>query len=719
MPSNNSNPSGTHRNPSINSNTNNDYAALLKSDKIMKILNSDIAINALLLNFKQILLNCEEFIKYLRKKYQFEQDYFNELSKHYKNFFVNSKTTNNNNSNLYNTFNNIITFDSKISKIKQSYIKSLIKIYDELNSLLLTMTKLRKSIKENSKKLEKDVSDSIHIAEKAKSKYLSLCQDWDKLKTIDPTKTKLTLRGSKTTKEQEEDLLKKIDQADFDYKQKVDHSNNLRNQFLNKERPKIIQELKNLIMEFSIAISIQLQKYSILTENSYLNIGLIISPIDINKSMKSIASSVSMEKDLYNFLNKYNSKNKQNLLINKNLIPVTYKKHPSMASNFPSSFNSSTTNTTTPITPLNNSNTTTSSTTTTTNRTSPNRKHTNSSLQSSNTANSPIISPSTNKSSLLTTSATIATSTNNNNKSISNSSKLNNTLSTPISISNPILIPSTSKQTEQLFNLSSPSVIDDSTNKDLDLSTPSTRQPSQLTTNTNTTTNNNVDSTSSERPLSKIDSITTNLPPGINKNFRTFGVSLDTLIQFEEDSVPSIVRQCIYIIDKYGLDIEGIYRKSANVTEVSKLKDEIDKDPSNISMLLPPKNFNDSDIHLVASIFKLFFASLPNTLIPSEIVPELKICISIEDFETRKNYMHGLIYKFPDAQYWTLRSLLFHLKRVAGNKDKNKMNEKALCIIWGPSIIPPNDEDHNDVNFQINNMQVLLNVTEQAFEPEE
>ena len=182
--------------------------------------------------------------------------------------------------------------------------------------------------------------------------------------------------------------------------------------------------------------------------------------------------------------------------------------------------------------------------------------------------------------------------------------------------------------------------------------------------------------------------------------------------------VPALVRQCIYVIDKYGLDLEGIYRKSANVLDVSKLKDEIDRDPSNISMILPPKNYTDSDIYLAASLLKTFFSNLPDSLLPRDMASEVKTCLSIEDPVTRKNYMHGLIYKLPDGQYWTLRSLIFHLKRVLQHESTNRMNVKSMCIIWGPTIISPDEEDVNGVNYQITCMEVLFDVAEQAFEPE-
>ena len=302
---------------------------LLERPEIKKVMDSDVAINALLTRLKQSLLTCEEFTKFIRKKYIYEEEHTEELSKQYKHFF--NTVTPSSNSSLKKMIHEVLTFDGKLGSVKESYVKALQKMYDELSALLLTMTKMRKSVKEHSRRLEKDVSEAIHTAEKAQNRYNSLCQDWDKLRMTDPTKTKLTLRGSKTTREQEEELLRKIDSADLDYKQRVDHSTSLRNTFITRERPKIVAQLKDLILEIDTAMTIQLQKYTIWTENLILNSGVTISPLDSNKSMKVVASSVKNEKDLYDFLNKYNHTGKNNsLLINKNLIPVSYKKYPSM-----------------------------------------------------------------------------------------------------------------------------------------------------------------------------------------------------------------------------------------------------------------------------------------------------------------------------------------------------------------------------------------------------
>ncbi|SMN19255.1 similar to Saccharomyces cerevisiae YBR260C RGD1 GTPase-activating protein (RhoGAP) for Rho3p and Rho4p, possibly involved in control of actin cytoskeleton organization [Maudiozyma saulgeensis] len=675
----------TFNNNNINNDTQN---TLLDSPEIQNVMNSDIAINALLTRLKTSLLTCEEFTKFLRKKYLFEEEHTEELSKQYKHFF----TTTNGVSSLRKMIHDVLEFDGKLAKVKQSYLTALQKMYDEISALLLTITKMRKSVKENSRRLEKDVVDAIHAAEKAQSRYISLCQDYEKVRMADPSKTKLTLRGSRTTKEQEEDLLRKIDSADLEYKQRVDHSDSLRHNFLTRERPRIVQELKDLILELDTAMAIQLQKYTIWTENLILNSGVTVSPFDKpQNSMKGIANSVKNEQDLYNFLNKYNASSKSGLLLNKNLIPVEYKKHPSMAKRRNS------VNKAPPkyaVDPARNS--------------IPKRilsTHNESPFHPSSSTNfgTPIIA--SNSSSKYASSTPMGTS------------QLSSTTSRSFV---PLNQPSKPRKSIDTFNGNEKQATVSNNNPNsrnggnfhsLDPGKGDARMPSISNTLVST------DTTDSDRPVSYLQT-DVRMPAGVQNNFKTFGVPLENLIEYEQDMVPAIVRQCIFVIDKYGLQLEGIYRKSANVLDVSKLKEEIDKDPSNISMILPGNNHSDSDIYLVGSLLKSFFSLLPDPLVPGIIGPELKTCISIEDPKTRKNYMHNLLYKLPDAQYWTLRSLLFHLKRIIANEESNRMNQKAVCIIWGPTIVPINEEDPNDVNYQIASMEVLLDVADQAFEPE-
>lgn len=708
---------------SINVGTNNggnqniSSAGILERPEINKFLNeSDIATNTLLTKFKTSIIICEEFSKIIKRKYSLESNYNDEFIKSSKNYFTGQDGNSSFSATLNACIKDVLKYDNKLIQVKQSYIKALVKMYDELSALLLTMTKLRKQTKEKIKKLEKDVSDSIHQAEKAKNKYDSLCQDYTKLKKGDPTKTKLTIRGSKTLPEQEEDLRKKIDMADLDYKQKVDLSTTLRNKFLSIERPQIVKNLKDMILEMDVALSIQIQKYAIWNENYFLNSGIVICPLnDMEKSMKTTTNSINVEYDLYNYLNKYVLNKNKSSMVNKNLIPVQYKKSPYIGG-------------------------------------SKNTPNTSAGSAISNPVSGSFVYnsgvggiPDTNS---------ITATPSNNNFSIA-----------PMKNTNPFV-----KKHQQSSQMQSPNL--------------NSFHQGNATSNSEAETINNPrgGSVNSYKTLDPVGSPSipqqsaTPAPPSsiiesivhteadsknaanmngengeLAASFKTFGISLSQLILLEQDSLlPKFVKQCIHVIDKYGLDIEGIYRKSSNVLELQKYIKLINQDPSNYALLLPPRSSEnghgvEEHVILVSNLLKHFFKNLPVKFISSSFLSEFQTYIAIpsnseSNIVMKRNYMHGIVYKLKDEQYWVLRALLFHFKRILDNSNVNRMSLKAMCIIWGPILISsPSGDDLNsnqnefgdsnlsldnsneymkDVQFQIKVMEGLFDVAEQAFEPE-
>ena len=699
------------------SNQNISSAGILERPEINKFLNeSDIATNTLLTKFKTSIIICEEFSKIIKRKYSLESNYNDEFIKSSKNYFTGQDGNSSFSATLNACIKDVLKYDNKLIQVKQSYIKALVKMYDELSALLLTMTKLRKQTKEKIKKLEKDVSDSIHQAEKAKNKYDSLCQDYTKLKKGDPTKTKLTIRGSKTLPEQEEDLRKKIDMADLDYKQKVDLSTTLRNKFLSIERPQIVKNLKDMILEMDVALSIQIQKYAIWNENYFLNSGIVICPLnDMEKSMKTTINSINVEYDLYNYLNKYVLNKNKSSMVNKNLIPVQYKKSPYIGG-------------------------------------SKNTPNTSAGSAISNPVSGSFVYnsgvggiPDTNS---------ITATPSNNNFSIA-----------PMKNTNPFV-----KKHQQSSQMQSPNL--------------NSFHQGNATSNSEAETINNPrgGSVNSYKTLDPVGSPSipqqsaTPAPPSsiiesivhteadsknaanmngengeLAASFKTFGISLSQLILLEQDSLlPKFVKQCIHVIDKYGLDIEGIYRKSSNVLELQKYIKLINQDPSNYALLLPPRSSEnghgvEEHVILVSNLLKHFFKNLPVKFISSSFLSEFQTYIAIpsnseSNIVMKRNYMHGIVYKLKDEQYWVLRALLFHFKRILDNSNVNRMSLKAMCIIWGPILISsPSGDDLNsnqnefgdsnlsldnsneymkDVQFQIKVMEGLFDVAEQAFEPE-
>lgn len=604
---------------------------LLQEDKIVKILNSDGAIDALLSRLKRSVLTCEEFAKYVRKKALLEEDHFEHLKKISKSTQEALKSSSSLKSDSFVTnFDKIVKLDDKIYQHGSSYSKSLHQMHDELASLGSTIAKSRKSTKENFKRKEKEVVDAISSAEKAKSKYDGFCLELERLKTTDPTKKTFTLKGSKTTTEQEEILTRKIETADADYRQRVATSTGLRSVFLNTFRPATAKSLKDLIIEIDIAMSVQLQKYASKVQEVVLNSGLSISPISGSdaQSIKTIAASINNERDLYQYLLRSTG-----TAANKQLIPVEYRQHPSIA---PSTSSSSI------------------------------------KVRSFNQVNSNSLPGGRKISTHNETPFSAAPSPSLNS---TNNTFKNNSLATSTAASSPYIDASDASLKSSVIG--------------------------------------------GPRPQSVINNEGVPLPPGTSSNFKTFGTPITELIEFEGEMVPSIVRQCIYVIDKYGLDKEGIYRTSGNVSTVHSLKDLIDKDPSNIKLILPnPNSVSDSDIYAVASLLKLYFSSLPEALLTNAASPKFLEYIKIPEPELRLKRVHQVVYDLPDGSYWTLRSVIFHLSKVVSKQEVNLMNSRNLGIIWGPTLFPKDDFNASDMSYQGKLIEELILHANDIFEAE-
>lgn len=305
-----------------------DSAKLLDTDpKIQKILNSDYTIDVLLNRLKESLNTGEEFSKFIKKKAQIEDDHYNQLKKFAGHVRTNMKNNSRNlkNDSLQFQMDKIIQFDESLYGVGNSYVVALNTMYDELTSLIGTIGRTRKLIKDEHKRKEKDCIDAIITAEKAKTKYNHLCEDLDRLKTSDPNKKSFSLKN-KSVEQQEDELSRKVDTADQEYKLKVATCKKLKDEILVIHRPNNTKKLKNLILEMDIALNLQLQKYATWNENLIMNSGVLISPLQSSKaSMKSMASDIDNEKDLYQYLLRNGTTGD-----NKSLIPVDYHVHHSL-----------------------------------------------------------------------------------------------------------------------------------------------------------------------------------------------------------------------------------------------------------------------------------------------------------------------------------------------------------------------------------------------------
>lgn len=646
--SNVSTPPSLQTTPAFESNA--ESSKLLESDRIQTVLNSDASLDVLLTRLKQSITTGEEFSRYIKKRALIEDEHYNQLKK----AAIHSRTTMKGSMKLKNDsfssrLDSIIEFDEKLFSVGSSYVKALNVMYDEINSLCQTILRSRKTIKDEGKRKEKECMDAITSAEKAKMKYHHLCDDLEKLRTSDPNKKSFSLKN-KSAEQQEDDLSRKVDLADQDYKTKVSTSKKLKDEMMMIHRPTNSKKLKNLILETDIALNVQLQKFSTWNETLIMNSGVLISPLQSSKpSMKSLASSIDNEKDLYQYLIKH-----EKSPTNKSLITVDYIVHPSLARNNPA-------------------------------------PKANTKPFLNNVSKNP--------------SSTSATSNNN----------------TPSNFNSTAISPQHSHVNDDNIN-TSPKNIGSST-----LSIPTTNKiaspnPSTHNDNQSSYTYNSLD------PASNPNTPDLNGPKSLNTQMNhltqpTFGVPIEDLIQFAGiDNVPLIVKKCIEVIENYGLNIEGIYRTSGNKTTVQHLKDSIDLKFTNYLLIgnnIDSSNILDADIYCIASILKIYFASLPEPLLTREYYQSFIETVKSLDETYIAKKLHHLVFNLPDGAYFTLRSLIFHLNKVASYQHVNRMTSKSLAIIWGPAILNDNSMSPQDLSYKSKVIEELMLIANEIFDTDE
>ncbi|CAH2352682.1 RHO GTPase-activating protein Rgd1p [[Candida] railenensis] len=638
-----------------------DNSKLLESDSISRVLNSDASLDILCTRLKQSITTGEEFSKFVKRKAQIEDDHYTQLKKFAGNTRLSIKTASSASKLKSDSFSarmdSIIEYDEKLFNVGSSYVKALNIMYDELFALIGTMARSRKMIKDDGKKKEKECSDAILAAEKAKQKYYHLCDDLEKLKASDPNKKSFSLKN-KTVEQQEDELQRKVDLADQDYKLKVSTCKKLKDEILVVHRPTNSKKLKNLILELDIAMNVQLQKYATWNENLIMNSGVLVSPLKqegvshSKPSMKEIASSIDNEKDLYTYLIKYEKSPSTKMLQ-----PVEYVVHPSLAKKVGNS---------NPKPFLN----------------------TKSTVQD---YNGKLSTPNANAGGYANSSSTYGTAA--GASSLGSSTLGSSNVGSSNLGSN---------------NLGSNTLAGNHSNN----TSASPPYPSN-----NSYPYNSLDPATGSSPEYNGGGVA---PTSASPAQPTFGISIESLIVFAGiDNVPLVVKKCIDTLEAYGLNVEGIYRASGNVNAVTQLKESIDEKFTNYLLIgsnINPSNVLDTDVYTVASLLKLYFSSLPEPLLTSEYYQSFIDTVKSQDENYIAKKLHHLVFNLPDGAYFTLRALIFHLNKVAKHEEQNRMSIKNLSIIWGPAIMNDNSMSPQDLTYKSKVVEELMLIADEIFE---
>ncbi|KAK6522104.1 hypothetical protein TWF281_002671 [Arthrobotrys megalospora] len=185
-----------------------------------------------------------------------------------------------------------------------------------------------------------------------------------------------------------------------------------------------------------------------------------------------------------------------------------------------------------------------------------------------------------------------------------------------------------------------------------------------------------------------------------------FGVPLEVLLRRDGNAVPIVVIQCMTAVELFGLNVEGIYRQAGATSHIQKIKEIFDNDPTKVDFRNPDHFFQD--VNSVASALKQFFRELPDPVLTYGLYEEFIEAAKVDDDNVRRDSLHALINRLPDAHYATIRALVLHLSRVMQYASQNKMNSWNLAICFGPSLMSARQEDLRNTNWQNRALDTIL-----------
>ncbi|KAA0712657.1 Rho GTPase-activating protein 9 [Triplophysa tibetana] len=249
----------------------------------------------------------------------------------------------------------------------------------------------------------------------------------------------------------------------------------------------------------------------------------------------------------------------------------------------------------------------------------------------------------------------------------------------------------------------------------------------------------NLENSERKRVKSRLKKLILRRPPlqtlqekGLIKD-QVFGCRLELLCDREKCTVPQFVRKCTEAVERKGLQTDGIYRVSGNLATIQKLRFAVDHERAVTTdgrYLFPEDLVQErldlddpqwEDVHVITGALKLFFRELPEPLVPYEFFQDMVDTVKISDHLEKVERLKLLVINMPPPNHDTLLHMIRHLTRVMECSDSNRMTTQNIGIVFGPTLMRPENEGGNmaiNMVYQNQAIELLLSKSKQIFAPE-
>ncbi|XP_075235516.1 uncharacterized protein LOC142332635 isoform X2 [Lycorma delicatula] len=174
------------------------------------------------------------------------------------------------------------------------------------------------------------------------------------------------------------------------------------------------------------------------------------------------------------------------------------------------------------------------------------------------------------------------------------------------------------------------------------------------------------------------------------KHEPAFGCYLEQVCGKEHPRVPVFVQHCIECIERTeeNMKTDGLYRASGNLSQVQKIRLHVDQ--NKLSIL-----DQEEDVHVLTGALKLFFRELKQPLIPFQLFSKALKASTHHNRKEKLSQFRDIIKNLPVPNHDTLKFLLQHLLRVTKYQEFNRMHIPNLAIVFGPTLMWPEQESQN------------------------
>ncbi|XP_032066158.1 rho GTPase-activating protein 26 isoform X2 [Thamnophis elegans] len=177
----------------------------------------------------------------------------------------------------------------------------------------------------------------------------------------------------------------------------------------------------------------------------------------------------------------------------------------------------------------------------------------------------------------------------------------------------------------------------------------------------------------------------------------------------------SIVKKCIHAVESRGINEQGLYRIVGVNSRVQKL----------LSILMDPKTAETEDdicaeweVKTITSALKTYLRMLPGPLMMYQFQRSFIKAAKLENQESRISEIHSLVHRLPEKNRQMLQLLMNHLANVAENHKQNLMTVANLGVVFGPTLMRPQEETVAaimDIKFQNIVVEILIENHEKIF----